>query len=97
MAAPQTSVKTTNDKWSPESWRLKPILQVPDYPDQGILRDVEAKLATYPPLVFAGEARDLKKSLAGIAAGNGFLLQGGDCAESFLEHRADNIRDFFRV
>ena len=97
MAAPQTSGKTTNDKWSPESWRLKPILQVPDYPDQDALRDVEAKLATYPPLVFAGEARDLKKSLAGIAAGNGFLLQGGDCAESFLEHRADNIRDFFRV
>ena len=102
MVAPQTSGKQgsgamTADKWSPESWRSKPILQVPDYPDQGVLRDVEAKLATYPPLVFAGEARDLKKSLAGIAAGNGFLLQGGDCAESFLEHRADNIRDFFRV
>ena len=92
MAAPQLS-----DKWSPESWRRKPILQVPDYPDQAVLKDVEAKLATYPPLVFAGEARDLKKSLAAIAAGNGFLLQGGDCAESFLEHRADNIRDFFRV
>ena len=92
MAAPQSS-----DKWSPESWRRKPILQVPDYPDQAVLKDVEAKLATYPPLVFAGEARDLKKSLAAIAAGNGFLLQGGDCAESFLEHRADNIRDFFRV
>ena len=87
----------TNDKWSPDSWRSKPILQVPDYPDQAVLRDVEGKLANYPPLVFAGEARDLKKSLAGIAAGNGFLLQGGDCAESFLEHRADNIRDFFRV
>jgi 3-deoxy-7-phosphoheptulonate synthase len=102
MAAPQSSGKlpTGNlapDKWSPESWRQKPILQVPDYPDQGVLRDVEAKLANYPPLVFAGEARDLKKSLAGIAAGDGFLLQGGDCAESFLEHRADNIRDFFRV
>ena len=92
MAAPQSS-----DKWSPESWRRKPILQVPVYPDQAVLKDVEAKLATYPPLVFAGEARDLKKSLAAIAAGNGFLLQGGDCAESFLEHRADNIRDFFRV
>jgi 3-deoxy-7-phosphoheptulonate synthase len=102
MVAPQTSGKQGSgampaEKWSPESWRQKPILQVPDYPDQGVLRDVEAKLATYPPLVFAGEARDLKKSLAGIAAGNGFLLQGGDCAESFLEHRADNIRDFFRV
>jgi 3-deoxy-7-phosphoheptulonate synthase len=92
MAAPLPA-----DKWSPESWRQKPILQVPDYPDQAVLKDVEAKLATYPPLVFAGEARDLKKSLAAIAAGDGFLLQGGDCAESFLEHRADNIRDFFRV
>ncbi len=92
MAAPLST-----EKWSPESWRSKPILQVPDYPDQAILKGVEAKLANYPPLVFAGEARDLKKSLAGIAAGHGFLLQGGDCAESFLEHRADNIRDFFRV
>jgi 3-deoxy-7-phosphoheptulonate synthase len=97
MAVPKTSGNLTADKWSPESWRQKPILQVPDYPDQAVLKEVEAKLATYPPLVFAGEARDLKKSLAGIAAGNGFLLQGGDCAESFLEHRADNIRDFFRV
>ncbi len=97
MAAPQTPGKTTNEKWSPDSWRQKPILQVPDYPDAGVLKDVEAKLATYPPLVFAGEARDLKKSLAHISEGEGFLLQGGDCAESFLEHRADNIRDFFRV
>jgi 3-deoxy-7-phosphoheptulonate synthase len=86
-----------NEKWSPESWRGKPILQVPDYPDAKVLAGVEAKLATYPPLVFAGEARDLKKQLAAISNGQGFLLQGGDCAESFLEHRADNIRDFFRV
>ncbi len=93
----QTAGKSTAEKWSPDSWRQMPILQVPDYPDQAALKDVEAKLATFPPLVFAGEARDLKKSLANIAAGNGFLLQGGDCAESFLEHRADNIRDFFRV
>ncbi|MEQ1576808.1 MAG: 3-deoxy-7-phosphoheptulonate synthase class II [Hyphomicrobium sp.] len=84
-------------QWSPESWRTKPIVQVPDYPDAEALKDVEAKLATYPPLVFAGEARALKKQLADVAAGQGFLLQGGDCAESFLEHRADNIRDFFRV
>jgi 3-deoxy-7-phosphoheptulonate synthase len=83
--------------WSPESWRSLPIVQVPDYPNAAVLKDVEAKLATFPPLVFAGEARELKKSLAQVAAGNGFLLQGGDCAESFLEHRADNIRDFFRV
>jgi len=83
--------------WSPESWRQKPIVQVPDYPDMGALEDVESKLATFPPLVFAGEARQLRRSLAEVAAGNGFLLQGGDCAESFAEHRADNIRDFFRV
>jgi 3-deoxy-7-phosphoheptulonate synthase len=83
--------------WSPESWRSKPIVQVPEYPDSAALADVEAKLATFPPLVFAGEARELKKLLGDVALGNGFLLQGGDCAESFLEHRADNIRDFFRV
>ena len=83
--------------WSPDSWRGKPIVQVPEYPDQAQLADVEAKLATFPPLVFAGEARQLKRGLAEVAAGNAFLLQGGDCAESFLEHRADNIRDFFRV
>ena len=85
------------DKWSPDSWRAKPILQVPEYPDAKALHDVEARLASFPPLVFAGEARELKRQLATIASGNGFLLQGGDCAESFAEHRADNIRDFFRV
>ncbi len=83
--------------WSPDSWRSKPIVQVPDYPDSKALTDTEAKLATFPPLVFAGEARALRKSLAEVAAGNGFVLQGGDCAESFYEHGADNIRDFFRV
>ena len=83
--------------WSPASWRAKPIEQVPVYPDQEALSAVEARLSTYPPLVFAGEARKLKKTLAGVAEGKSFLLQGGDCAESFAEHRADNIRDFFRV
>jgi 3-deoxy-7-phosphoheptulonate synthase len=83
--------------WTPDSWRSKPIQQVPAYPDQTVLGDVEVKLGTFPPLVFAGEARQLKRALADVAHGNGFLLQGGDCAESFLEHRADNIRDFFRV
>jgi 3-deoxy-7-phosphoheptulonate synthase len=70
---------------------------MPEYPDQNALAAVEAQLATFPPLVFAGEARSLKKSLARVAAGDAFLLQGGDCAESFAEHGADNIRDFFRV
>ncbi|MBN9270977.1 MAG: 3-deoxy-7-phosphoheptulonate synthase, partial [Mesorhizobium sp.] len=84
-------------KWSPNSWRAKPIKQVPAYPDAAALKSTEAQLATFPPLVFAGEARKLKKQLAAVAAGEAFLLQGGDCAESFAEHGADNIRDFFRV
>ncbi len=83
--------------WTPVSWRSKPIEQVPAYPDLAALAAVEGRIATYPPLVFAGEARKLKKSLASVAAGESFLLQGGDCAESFAEHQADNIRDFFRV
>ena len=84
-------------RWSPESWRAKPIQQVPDYLDSAALNDVESQLAGFPPLVFAGEARKLKRQLAKVAAGEAFLLQGGDCAESFAEHSADNIRDFFRV
>ncbi len=85
------------ERWSPESWRSKPIQQVPDYPNAAALSDVERELAGFPPLVFAGEARKLKKALAKVAAGEAFLIQGGDCAESFAEHSADNIRDFFRV
>ncbi len=83
--------------WTPQSWRQKPISQVPSYPDTGKLTAVEAQLAKFPPLVFAGEARELKHSLADVAQGRAFLLQGGDCAESFAEHGADHIRDFFRV
>src|SRR5215475_783326 len=86
-----------SERWTPDSWRQKPVLQVPEYPDAKALADVEGQLATFPPLVFAGEARNLKKALARIAAGEAFLLQGGDCAESFAEHGANNIRDFFRV
>src|SRR5690349_20473660 len=84
-------------RWSPESWRSKKIEQAPVYPDLSQLEQVEKQLATFPPLVFAGEARELKSKLGRVAAGEAFLLQGGDCAESFLEHRADAIRDFFRV
>jgi len=84
-------------KWSPESWRSKPILQVPDYPDADKLARVESEISTYPPLVFAGEARDLRRQLGRVAEGEAFLLQGGDCAEAFAEHHPDNIRDFFRV
>src|ERR1700759_2763182 len=86
-----------SERWSPDGWRSRPVKQMPDYPDDKALTDVEAQLATFPPLVFAGEARSLKKALGRVAAGEAFLLQGGDCAESFAEHGANNIRDFFRV
>jgi 3-deoxy-7-phosphoheptulonate synthase len=84
-------------RWTPESWRAKPVEQSPVYADAAALAEVERQLAGYPPLVFAGEARKLKTLLAKAQAGEAFLLQGGDCAESFGEHSADNIRDFFRV
>ncbi len=83
--------------WTKSDWRKKPRVQMPDYPDQGALTATETQLAKYPPLVFAGEARRLKKQLALAATGKAFLLQGGDCAESFAEFSADNIRDTFRV
>lgn len=83
--------------WSSSSWRGKPVAQMPGYGDAAALSAVEAQLAGFPPLVFAGEARKLKLALAKVAAGEAFLLQGGDCAESFAEHSADNIRDFFRL
>ena len=83
--------------WSPGSWRLKPSLQLPEYPDKDYLAETEVRLASFPPLVFAGEAVALKDHLANVSRGDAFLMQGGDCAESFAEHGADNIRDFFRV
>ena len=86
-----------NQRWSPDSWRTKPIAQAPVYSDRAALAEAERQLAGYPPLVFAGEARKLKQALGKAAGGEAFLLQGGDCAESFGEHSADNIRDFFRV
>ena len=85
------------EKWTPQSWRKKQIVQVPDYPDAGKLETVENILRRSPPLVFAGEARRLKSSLGRVANGDAFLLQGGDCAESFAEFNADNIRDTFKV
>ena len=84
-------------EWRPDSWRNKPIVQVPSYPDEAEVAAVEKELSGYPPLVFAGEARNLKAQLAEVANGNGFLLQGGDCAESFAEFHPNNIRDTFRV
>jgi len=83
--------------WQKSNWRSKPRVQMPDYPDQAALQAVENKLAHYPPLVFAGEARALKDKLAAAARGEAFLLQGGDCAEAFDQFSADHIRDTFKV
>ena len=83
--------------WSVGSWRSKNVLQMPNYGDSEHVGRVESMLAEYPPLVFAGEARRLEEKLADAAAGRAFLLQGGDCAESFKEFNAQNIRDTFRV
>jgi 3-deoxy-7-phosphoheptulonate synthase len=84
-------------QWTKSSWRSRPRVQMPDWPDQAALSVAERQLAKYPPLVFAGEARTLKAELGAVAEGRAFLLQGGDCAESFEEFGADNIRDTFKV
>jgi len=83
--------------WSPRSWREKPVMQMPTYKDQAVVDSVMAELAARPALVFAGEARRLRKQLADVTAGNAFLLQGGDCAESFKEFSTEGVRDTFRV
>ncbi|MDD7971262.1 class II 3-deoxy-7-phosphoheptulonate synthase [Roseinatronobacter alkalisoli] len=83
--------------WTKSTWRNKPRIQMPDYPDQQVLANVESQLSKYPPLVFAGEVRALKRKLGAAARGEAFLLQGGDCAESFSEFTADSIRDTFKV
>ena len=83
--------------WQTNSWRKYKAKHIPDYPDKDNLKTVENTLKGFPPLVFAGEVRSLRKALSEVSEGNGFLLQGGDCAESFSEFSADNIRDTFRV
>ena len=83
--------------WQTNSWCKYKAKHIPDYPDKDNLKTVENTLKGFPPLVFAGEVRSLRKALSEVAEGNGFLLQGGDCAESFSEFSADNIRDTFRV
>ncbi len=83
--------------WKKSDWRKKPRVQMPDYTDAAALGLVEGKLSSYPPLVFAGEARRLKAHLGKVSRGEAFLLQGGDCAESFSEFSADGIRDTFKV
>ncbi|ALS35213.1 3-deoxy-7-phosphoheptulonate synthase [Pseudoalteromonas nigrifaciens] len=83
--------------WNPNSWRELPILQQPNYPDQESLKSVEAQLKSAPPLVFAEETRSLFKQLEDVCEGRAFLLQGGDCAESFSDFNAANIRDTFKT
>jgi len=85
------------ETWTPSSWRSRPAKQMPAYPDRAALEAMEARLAKYPPLVFAGEARRLRQSLALASEGQAFVLQGGDCAESFGDFTANVIRDTFRV
>ncbi|MXZ80537.1 MAG: 3-deoxy-7-phosphoheptulonate synthase class II [Gammaproteobacteria bacterium] len=88
---------SAQDEWKPDSWRERPVCQIPAYPDPEHLRRVEKQISGWPALVFAGEARALKKRLGEVCEGRGFLLQGGDCSESFAEHDGKNIRDYFRV
>lgn len=87
----------THKEWSPESWRSRPMQQIPVYPNDTKRVEVETRLAGYPPLIFAGEARSLKAKLAKVSEGKAFLLQGGDCAESFSDFKAVSIRDNFRI
>lgn len=97
MATNHSTEQAMKQNWSPTSWRAKPIQQQPKYPDAGALAQVEGTLAGYPPLVFAGEARELRRQFAEVTQGRAFLLQGGDCAESFAEFSATKIRDTFKV
>lgn len=91
VAAPGTG------KWTLDSWKTKKALQLPEYPDANELESVLKTIEAFPPIVFAGEARSLEEKLAEAALGNAFLLQGGDCAESFKEFSGNNIRDTFRI
>lgn len=87
----------TKTEWAVDSWKSKKALQLPEYPDQEELRSVLKTIDEFPPIVFAGEARSLEERLGEAAMGRAFLLQGGDCAESFKEFNANNIRDTFRI
>lgn len=95
--ATKSSAPPSSAKWAPETWKTKNALQLPEYPDAAELESVLSTMEAYPPLVFAGEVRSLEERLAEAAVGKAFLLQGGDCAESFKEFSANNIRDTFRI
>ncbi len=88
---------TVTAAWSPDGWRALEVRQAPDYPDASHCARIEDRLKGYPPLVFAGEARNLTSALAEVADGRAFLLQGGDCHQSFAEFNPYNIRDSIRV
>ena len=83
--------------WLPKNWRNFPIVQFPDYKNEELLNEVENKLKLKPPLVFAGEVQRLREVLSNVEKGEGFILQGGDCAESFNQFSANSIRDTFKV
>ena len=85
------------EQWSPNSWRLKPAKHLPIYKDEDVLNNALDKIKKFPPLVFAGEARSLKSRLSDVSKGKAFLLQGGDCAESFADFHPDNIKNTFKV
>jgi len=95
--APPTPPADTDATWTPDSWRSRPAAQQPTWPDEAALKQVHAKLSSLPPLVFAGEARHLTRALGQAADGRAFVLQAGDCAESFAEFTADGIRDKLKV
>ena len=92
-----SAAENVSPSWSPGSWRTRPVQQMPAFNDARHLADVESRLSRLPPLVFGGEARELRRKLGEVSAGRGFLLQGGDCAESFADFHADNVRDTLRV
>jgi len=96
-ATATTAPAVTKTEWAVDSWKTKKALQLPEYPNQEELRSVLKTIDEFPPIVFAGEARSLEERLGEAAMGRAFLLQGGDCAESFKEFNANNIRDTFRI
>ena len=95
--ATPTSASDVPAPWAPDSWRTRDAAQQPTWPDDGALKQVHARLSSLPPLVFAGEARHLTRALGQASAGQAFVLQAGDCAESFAEFTADGIRDKLKV
>jgi 3-deoxy-7-phosphoheptulonate synthase len=100
VAAPSSKASpaaSQNGSWAPQSWRQKPVYQQPTYPDAGEVAKAVDEIRSYPPLIFAGECRNLQDRLAKAATGEAFILQGGDCAEAFTQFSANRIRDTYRV